>query len=351
MALPASGAISLSAVNVELDLTATAQISLNDSAVRTLFGVSSGAISMSDGYGKSNRVAVTVTLSANTTNYTLDTAQIPGYQAGTTDVTLVVNSGVYVYATSTANAGLTVAALDAGDTVAIVNNGFIIGMGGTGGTGNTSNGNNGAVGGPALSILRNIAVTNNNYIAGGGGGGAGSGFEFNENNGDAGGGGGAGGGTGGGNGGASLGGAGGGPGSTGANGGGSGLEGRYGRGGGGGRILPGVGGAGGNGGPTGTLSTVGGRGGGAGGGGGGTWYGGDVNGGYNGGAGGSNNSVGSSVTLSAGGGGGWGAAGGNTTGWGFPTVTRIGGAGGKAVNLNGFTATFLVTGTRYGAIS
>jgi hypothetical protein len=52
MTLPASGAISLNDVNVELTLTATAQIGLNDAAVRGLFGVASGAISMSDGYGK-----------------------------------------------------------------------------------------------------------------------------------------------------------------------------------------------------------------------------------------------------------------------------------------------------------
>jgi len=53
MTLPASGAISLNDVNVELDLSATAQIGMNDSAVRDLFDVPSGAISMSDGYGKS----------------------------------------------------------------------------------------------------------------------------------------------------------------------------------------------------------------------------------------------------------------------------------------------------------
>jgi len=53
MTLPASGAISLNDVNVELGLSATAQISMNDAAVRGLFDVPSGAISMSDGYGKS----------------------------------------------------------------------------------------------------------------------------------------------------------------------------------------------------------------------------------------------------------------------------------------------------------
>jgi hypothetical protein len=54
MALPASGAISLSAVNTELGLSATAAITMNDAAVRTLFGKSSGAITMNDGYGKSS---------------------------------------------------------------------------------------------------------------------------------------------------------------------------------------------------------------------------------------------------------------------------------------------------------
>jgi hypothetical protein len=54
MALPASGSISLSAVNTELALSSTAQITMNDAAVRSLFGKSSGAIAMSDGYGKSS---------------------------------------------------------------------------------------------------------------------------------------------------------------------------------------------------------------------------------------------------------------------------------------------------------
>ena len=54
MTLPAAGvAISLGQVNTELSLGATAIITMNDPAVRTLFAIASGAISMDDGHGKS----------------------------------------------------------------------------------------------------------------------------------------------------------------------------------------------------------------------------------------------------------------------------------------------------------
>jgi hypothetical protein len=51
---------------------------------------------------------------------------------------------------------------------------------------------------------------------------------------------------------------------------------------------------------------------------------------------------------SGGGGGGWGASGGNSP---IATAASIGAVGGKAVNLNGFTVTWLTNGNRYGAIS
>jgi hypothetical protein len=77
-----------------------------------------------------------------------------------------------------------------------------------------------------------------------------------------------------------------------------------------------------------------------------------------GGAGGSANAVGNngydsgfrSAGGGAGGGGGWGASGGtaknNTNTFPIPP-----GAGGKCVNLNGYTVTWTATGTRYGVIS
>ena len=57
MTLP-TGTISMSQVNTELGLASTTTISLNQTNVRTLAGVPSGTISMSNLQGKSNSLAV-----------------------------------------------------------------------------------------------------------------------------------------------------------------------------------------------------------------------------------------------------------------------------------------------------
>ena len=303
------------------------------------------------GQGLRRRISITVTLSSNQTNYSFGPAQIPGYVAGATDVTLVINNGVYVYSTNTANAGLTVAALAAGDTVAITNNGFILGMGGAGGNANSSPGPaNGSNGGPALNINYNIRLTNNSYIAGGGGGGGGS-----EGGG---GGGGAGGGQGGNNVAGVAGGAGGAVGASGSAGTPTPIGNftRSGSGGGGGRILPGVGG------DIQYDPFIGANGGGAGGGGGAALFRDPTNNndyyryGFAGGS--ANNAAvnatrntdGGPVDIQSAGGGGWGAAGGNSIGY-SGGIKGTGGTGGKAINLNGFTVTYITQGTLYGAVS
>ena len=58
MSLPTSGLITLGAVNTELGNSSTAPITLNDSVVRTLFGLSSGLITLNDGHGKSNNYSI-----------------------------------------------------------------------------------------------------------------------------------------------------------------------------------------------------------------------------------------------------------------------------------------------------
>lgn len=54
MPLPLSGVISFADINTELGVSSTTIRSLNDTAARNLAGVASGAISMSNFYGKSN---------------------------------------------------------------------------------------------------------------------------------------------------------------------------------------------------------------------------------------------------------------------------------------------------------
>jgi hypothetical protein len=305
--------------------------------------------------------AFSTSITTNIQNFNLSSALVAAgwNQTSAVVATISIDAGIYIWSDSTSLAALTVTSLPASSTVSILNNGYIMGKGGWGGDAPVANGGvgvsgvAGGTGGPAMSLGYNISLTNNSYIAGGGGGGG---------SGTAGGGGGAGGGasanrisTG-------IGTvvAGGAPGAVGnvgtsfgaAGGGGNPFNQMTGAGASGGRIIPGTGGAGG----IGTFSAVAaqGKADGAGGGGGGFLYvnalGADES--FNGGAGGSANSAGSNqVTVrgsgsGGGGGGGWGAAGGNNR-----TGSNVGGSGGKAINLNGYSVTYIVTGTLYGAVS
>jgi hypothetical protein len=71
MTLPASGAISFSDVNTEILASATAQISLNDSLVRTTFGQTSGSVDMNTGHGKSYVIAGNSGVITSGSSYTL----------------------------------------------------------------------------------------------------------------------------------------------------------------------------------------------------------------------------------------------------------------------------------------
>ena len=146
MTLNASGPISLAgttagqSIEIENGGNGTTQISLNDTAVRNLAGgaavpAGSTIIMPTNFYGKSNRVVQTITLSSSTANYTFNPAKISGYVAGKTCATLTINSGVYVYSTSTGSAGLSVNGWTSGDVVKVNNRGVIAGQGGNGGNG------------------------------------------------------------------------------------------------------------------------------------------------------------------------------------------------------------------------
>lgn len=356
MALNASGPISLGgttagqSIALENGGTGTSQISLNDTAVRNLAGVASGQIVMPTNFwGKSN--AFTGTISTNQTNLNLATWASANGWNGSSAATITIAAGVYIYSTSTGTPALTTGNFPNGLT--IINNGYIMGMGGAGGEQGVGN-----AGGNAISLSVATSITNNSYIGGGGGGGGG-GYKlpvasFARAGGGGGQGGGAGGGTGGG--------AGGAVGASGSNGtaSGGGSANAYAGGGGGGRAYPGTGGAardpslynqfglgatgGGSGGAQ--LVTIGGcychdelalagGGGGAGASGGtGRYY----------------SAAGTGYTSGAGGAGGVAGGDGVQTG-GTLSTTAAGGAGGKCVALNGFGITWNTTGTRYGAIS
>lgn len=170
MTLPASGAISFNAINTELGVAGTTTANLNQSSYRTLAGVPSGAISLSNFYGKSNRVVINLVISGNTNNYNVFNNRGGTYIAGKSDITVTVNSGVTVGSTSPAGFAMQVSSFTSGDTVKIINNGTIVGCGGTGGAGN---GGNGGTGGTGLYLTYPTTVTNNGTLAGGGGGGGG----------------------------------------------------------------------------------------------------------------------------------------------------------------------------------
>lgn len=186
MTLPASGPISFNAINVELGQPGTTTANINQATYRTLAGVPSGQISLSNFYGKSNRVAIALTASGN--NYDVYTNRGGSYISGVSDLTVTVPGTVGSSSTGT-YAMLVPSAFSPTDTVTIVNNGVIQGMGGSGGNGgNATNpqnsatpGSGGGGGGNAIYINRPTVITNNGTIAAGGGGGGGGGAAAYDN--------------------------------------------------------------------------------------------------------------------------------------------------------------------------
>jgi len=341
MALP-TGQIKFSDLNRELGKSLSTTINLNDSIVQVVEGNPSDGVSMSQLRGKSK--TYTSLIATNQKNLNIYNTLVAQGWDKQSYVTFIIENGVYIWSDN-----ISLPALTSGgpfpNGLTIVNKGYIMGKGGAGGGPAAA----GESGGPAISITTNVIIDNtyaSAYIGGGGGGGGSGGYgAYNY----AGGGGGAGGGVGGAGFGSTTyaGGSGGAIGQVGANGvngqstiraqqsygGGAGGGGGYQRvgGGGGGRIFPGTSGAGGY--EYAPVSAP-------------TKY------TYAGKGGASNlpgeNSYlvngGTSGYLSAGGGGGWGAAGGQGV--------AAGGAGGKAVETNSYTVTWVNNNTTrvYGSV-
>jgi len=180
MALQAAGQIKLTELATEFGGTAPyslkayyrsgGRVPSNNSNVPT-----SGALGLKNFYNAVNRFSLGITIPTSTTQTSINVTAVSGYIAGISDIAVYVSSGVYVYPTSIATPALTFTGGTAGDTVTLVNNGFIQGARGSGGSGSNGGGGPGGAGGPALSLGYSISLTNNGSIAGGGGGGGGGG--------------------------------------------------------------------------------------------------------------------------------------------------------------------------------
>ena len=84
------------------------------------------------GEGTAGRPQLVYIFSVNTADSSLDVSTISGYKAGKSDITITVNSGIYLYSTAVGTPGLALTGGSSGDTITLVNNGYIMGQGGAG---------------------------------------------------------------------------------------------------------------------------------------------------------------------------------------------------------------------------
>ena len=162
MALNTSGKISLAgtvsgeSIQKELGGNGTTEISLNDIAVRSLAGKSTGAISMpTDFYGKSSEFYYTVSSDTTNLNLTPTFLQSVGW-GGFGKVYVSISLGVRISGSTAGTAALRISGTYP-NGIEIVNNGNIIGRGGNGGGGGNQNvGAAGGNGGVGLAVSTNV---------------------------------------------------------------------------------------------------------------------------------------------------------------------------------------------------
>lgn len=184
MVLQTSGPISLTDIQNEhggsdpISLTEyyrnAGYVTSNNTSVPT-----TGAISMASSFWGTVRIFY-FTISSNTQNANIATLATSAGWDGIAPIEATINSSVWLWSDTTATAGLIIPS-SVSNGITIINNGNIIGKGGSGGTlspdglGSVT-ATNGNAGGPAIYTEVGAALTiyNNSgaYIAGGGGGGA-----------------------------------------------------------------------------------------------------------------------------------------------------------------------------------
>lgn len=183
MTLPTTGPLSSKQINLEIFKKETAQLSLNETAVRVLGNkkTPNSRIAHSDLLGK--QFVTNYAVTGHTANLNVRSYLVNAGWDGISKPILTINSGIIVYGT----AGYWAMVIDGSfpNGLQIVNNGFIVGSPGNGGIGDGGgsggNGSAGGAGGPGLYInfttgnSLNCLLVNNGYIAGGAGGGGGGG--------------------------------------------------------------------------------------------------------------------------------------------------------------------------------
>lgn len=132
MTLPDSGPISLSNVLVELRIAnagRTEPISLGDADVLALAGKSAPPISLSDLYGKSSYVPMTVKFT-NSIIGNYDSSRSGGTAAASPSVTVSGGSGGYTYAWSILSQSILVVLSNANSPACLVTRSFVRGANG-----------------------------------------------------------------------------------------------------------------------------------------------------------------------------------------------------------------------------
>ena len=195
MAIPSSGSLAFSAIQTEFGgsnpISMSEYYAGGDNVASGTSGdsgtiPSTGTIALSEFYGSTARVAITLTISSNTANYSIYSNKGGTYSAGFADITLVNNA--VVSSSSTGTAALdTGSGWTSGDTITIDNNSTIVGDGGDGGAGGAVSGSTvaaavaGGAGGNAVNLQYAVTIDNTGgTISGGGGGGGGGGSTYKE---------------------------------------------------------------------------------------------------------------------------------------------------------------------------